>query len=133
MEFPIDASYISVVATANDISHLPAPLLSRFLCLEVLPPDAAGRRVMAETVYAELRVDEPYGKLFAESLLPDVADFAATQQVSGRDIKRAMRFAMERACLALENDAAEDQKLTLHPMHFRELRLSSTRRMGFTG
>lgn len=131
-ELAIDASYVSVIATANSIAHLPQPLLNRFMCLEILPPDAAGRRVVAATAYAELREDEPYGKLFSEQPCAEVLELIAQQLETGRDIKQAVRSGMQRACLNLQQGGVSAGSLILLPEHFVETR-ARARRFGFAG
>lgn len=133
VEIPIDASYVSVIATANEISHLPAPLLSRFICLDVSVLDIHGRRVMVEAVYAELREKEAFGSFFGASLANEVVALAASQQISGRDLKRMLRMAMQRACLAVPQGEKPLSPLILELAHFQDQRWQNSRRMGFTG
>lgn len=50
-----DASHILVVATANDLSRIAEPLLSRLLTVEVAAPTPAQRRQIAQAVFEGMR------------------------------------------------------------------------------
>ncbi len=58
-ELPIDASWFSWVATANDLERLPAPIKSRLVVLEVRRPTACELRQIGRKQYR--RLIEAYG------------------------------------------------------------------------
>ncbi len=105
-EVPLDASHATLIAMANDIEQLPAPLLSRFECIPVAPLDAAGRRVMVATVYRELWRENDYAGLLESEVDAAVVDQLAACGLNGRELKSAIAQAMEQACLALPLDGA---------------------------
>src|SRR6187549_390195 len=53
VELPIDASGAVWLATANEADHIPEPLLNRMAVYEIEPPDEAGARRIAQTIYSE--------------------------------------------------------------------------------
>lgn len=52
---PVDASFITWVATANDLSGIPAALLSRFKVFDITPPSRSQMRQVVATQYAAIR------------------------------------------------------------------------------
>jgi len=56
---PVDASYITWVATANDTSLLPAALLSRFKVFHIDPPSRDDMRRVIANQYRQLRQQAP--------------------------------------------------------------------------
>lgn len=117
---PINASYASYLATANSIEKLPLPLLSRFICVSIEPLDFEGRRKFAETVYAELREQEGYGAFFPDKMPPDlIGTLAGCDWLTGRELKREILQAMQRAC--------RDAPLGIKPKGELVLRLSHLR------
>ena len=54
-EVPIDAGNVIWIATANEAHAIPEPLLNRMNVYEIEPPDAAGARRIAQTIYDEIR------------------------------------------------------------------------------
>lgn len=61
-----NASYVTWIATANDLWHLPAPILSRFRVFHIQSPTAAQAleqaRSVAESVHARFNTFEPPAK-----------------------------------------------------------------------
>lgn len=56
---PLDASFITWVATANDLTDLPAALLSRFKVFHIAPPTRSQMRQVVATQYAAIRQQAP--------------------------------------------------------------------------
>src|SRR5215213_11016653 len=54
-EVPIDASGAVWLATANDASRIPEPILNRMAVYEIAPPDAQGAARIAQSIYREIR------------------------------------------------------------------------------
>jgi len=52
---PVDASYITWVATANNVTALPAALLSRFKVFDIAPPTREQMRRVVAAQYAAIR------------------------------------------------------------------------------
>src|SRR5712675_1807020 len=68
VELPIDASGAVWLATANDASRIPEPLVNRLTVYEIEPPDDAGSLRIARTIYGEVRNAHDWGRQFPESL-----------------------------------------------------------------
>src|SRR5256714_2488340 len=67
-EVPIDASGAVWLATANDPSRIPEPLVNRLTVYEIEAPDDAGSMRIARTIYSEVRNAHDWGRQFPESL-----------------------------------------------------------------
>jgi ATP-dependent Lon protease len=122
LSFPIDASKVIWVATANEADVIPRPLLSRFRVFHIQLPDREQGRRIAHSVYKNLRASADWGCVFPE-LLPDgVATLLATLS------PRAQR---QRLLDAFGN-AARDGRRFIHQGDIRELEPSSrASRIGF--
>lgn len=96
--FPIDASYISWVATANDTKAIPAPILSRLDVFEVPVPTIDVARRTALSVYKKVLRTEPWGVLFEGEPGEDVIDLMAS--MSPREASLAIGRAFGKACVA---------------------------------
>lgn len=113
-DVPIDVSYASYLATCNKIDDLPAPLLSRFICVNIQPLDYNGRCTFVNTVYKELCEQEKYGAFFTEILSQDtLSTLAEFEEMSGREIKRVILQGMQRACRAIIFGSKPDKSLVL--------------------
>lgn len=53
-ELPIDASWITWIATANEIANIPTPIQSRLIVFEIRSPTCAELRVIASHLYQSL-------------------------------------------------------------------------------
>ena len=72
VELPIDASGAVWLATANDASRIPEPLLDRLTVYEIEAPDAEGARAIALNIYRDIRDAHDWGKRFPER--PDATE-----------------------------------------------------------
>jgi len=131
IDIPLDISNASFIATANDISELPEPLLSRFHCIEVQPLDFSGRCKMVKTTYQELLEQEGFQGFLSPELAPGMLEaLAGCEELNGRELKREILLAMQRACRELK----VGQKKISVPLMAQHLRLPEvkvSRPMGF--
>ncbi|NLD68482.1 MAG: AAA family ATPase [Limnobacter sp.] len=97
-EIPLDCSEIAWVATANDASRIPEPILNRFNVYEIAPPDAQAARRIAGALYREIRNAHSWGEQFPETLDDDVADRMAG--VPPREMRRMLVGAFGNAKIA---------------------------------
>src|SRR5256884_9531582 len=72
VEIPIDASGVVWIATANDESRIPDPILNRMNVYEIESPDRNGSARIAQAIYGEIRGSHDWGKDFPERLPPEV-------------------------------------------------------------
>jgi ATP-dependent Lon protease len=87
-EVPIDCSDIVWIATANESSRIPGPILNRMNVYEIDPPDADGARRIAQSIYREIRDAHTWGRRFPESLSGAALDRLAG--LAPRDLRRAL-------------------------------------------
>lgn len=92
--FPVDASQVFWLATANDSNCLPAPLLSRFKVFDIGAPDGAQAAAIAQKIYQEMAA--------ALSGAPDCLPSTWAAQCAGcsvRDIRILLQQALGSAAL----------------------------------
>ena len=132
VDVPFNAAFASHLATANKIDELPEPLLNRFICVKIEPLDRQGRRTLVDTVYRELRTQQKYGAFFSEGI-PDktLTALAECEALNGRELKRELQQAIQRACRSIPLGYTEDQsaELTVEYLRLPEIKRSKT--MGF--
>jgi ATP-dependent Lon protease len=97
VEIPIDASNVVWIATANDESRIPEPILNRMNVYEIAPPDHDGSARIAQAIYHEVRTGHDWGKAFPERLADAVVDRLA--QSSPREMRRVLMNAFGNAKL----------------------------------
>ena len=106
VELPIDASGTVWLATANDASRIPAPLLSRLTVYEIDPPDEAGSLRIARTIYTEVRKAHDWGRQFPE--MPADDTLAKLASLPPREMRRAVQSAFGTAKLAGRSEMQPD-------------------------
>ncbi len=87
-EVPVDASDIVWVATANDASRIPEPILNRMNVYEIPPPTPEGARRIAQNLYREIRESHSWGAAFPEQAADPVLDRLA--EIAPREMRRAL-------------------------------------------
>jgi ATP-dependent Lon protease len=106
VELPIDASGAVWLATANDASRIPEPLVNRLTVYEIEAPDDAGSVRIARTIYSEVRNAHDWGRQFPESLSD-----SALERLAGlppREMRRAIQSAFGNAKLAGRSEVSAD-------------------------
>jgi len=98
IEIPIDASGVVWIATANDASRIPEPILNRMNVYEVQPPDEDGARRIAQSIYTEIRGSHDWGKPFPETPAAAVLDRLA--ELGPREMRRTIMNGFGNAKLA---------------------------------
>ena len=96
-EVPIDCSAVVWVATANDPSGIPDPILDRLAVFEVDAPDETGRRAIAARLYGEMRQGHDWGHRFPDEL--SEAALQALAEASPREMRRMLATAFGSARL----------------------------------
>lgn len=119
VELPIDASSVFWIATANDASRIPEPILNRVNVYEIERPDHDGAIRIAQAIYREIRDSHDWGKAFPPELDEGVLDRLA--ELSPREMRRAILNGFGNAKLAgrdeieaddvMENRAAKRQRI----------------------
>jgi ATP-dependent Lon protease len=119
-EVPLDCSDIVWIATANEASRIPEPILNRMNVYEIEPPDADGARRIAQSIYREIRDAHAWGRRFPERLEAPVLERLAG--LAPREMRRALVGAFGSARL--------DGRDTLAPEDLCE-RSARRQRIGF--
>jgi ATP-dependent Lon protease len=119
-EVPLDCSDIVWIATANEASRIPEPILNRMNVYEIEPPDADGARRIAQSIYREIRDAHAWGRRFPERLEAPVLERLAG--LAPREMRRALVGAFGSARL--------DGRDTLLPEDLLE-RSARRQRIGF--
>ena len=106
VELPIDASGAVWLATANDASRIPEPVLNRMAVYEIDAPDEAGARRIAQKIYSEIRNGHDWGRRFPEMPSDDTLDKLAA--MAPREMRRAVQSAFGTAKLAGRHEMQPD-------------------------
>jgi ATP-dependent Lon protease len=106
VEVPIDASGAVWLATANDASLVPEPLLNRLSVYEIEAPDAEGSARIAATIYAEIRTAHDWGRQFPEAPSQQALDKLAS--LAPREMRRALHSAFGNAKIAGRSELSPD-------------------------
>ena len=106
MELPIDASGAVWLATANEPSRIPEPLLDRLTVYEIDAPDAAGAARIARNIYREIRGAHDWGRKFPEE--PGESALAKLASLPPREMRRALQTAFGNAKLAGRSELSPD-------------------------
>lgn len=97
-EIPINASEMVWVATANQMHHIPDPILNRMNVYQIQPPDLEASRHIAQSIYHEIRSSHNWGARFPEIIDDPALDVLA--QHKPREMRRLILHAFGNACLA---------------------------------
>ena len=106
VELPIDASGAVWLATANDASRIPEPLLDRLNVYEIDAPDAEGSRAIALSIYSDIRSSHDWGRQFPE--VPSEAALAKLASLAPREMRRALQAAFGTAKLSARSELGAD-------------------------
>src|SRR5919109_2085925 len=98
VELPIDASGAVWLATANDPSRIPEPLVNRLTVYEIDAPDETGSARIALTIYSEIRNAHDWGRQFPET--PGESALEKLASLQPREMRRALHAAFGNAKLA---------------------------------
>lgn len=121
VDLPIDASNVLWIATANDASRIPEPILNRMNVYEIPQPDHDGAVRIAQAIYSEIRNGRDWGSQFPPSLHADVLDRLA--ELSPREMRRAIMNGFGNAKLAGRDEIEVDD--------VGETRAAKRQRIGF--
>jgi ATP-dependent Lon protease len=120
-EVSIDCTEVVWIATANDASCIPDPILNRMNVYEIPPPDDEGVRRIGRSLYREIRADHEWGKQFPEEPGADVLERLA--DFKPREMRRLLMGAFGSAKL--------DGRRELVPDDVQGERAKRRQRIGF--
>lgn len=108
-EVPIDCSGAIWIATANDASRIPDPILNRMNVYPIDPPDEAGARRIGLNLYCALRGESRWGDRFPEAPSSAVLDRLA--RLAPREMRRVLLQGFGNARLSQRHELRiEDMK-----------------------
>lgn len=93
LEIELDASHVVWVATANEVSHIPEPLLSRMKYFEIRKPDTSAMLNIIHNIYQIILKESTYGCLLDEQLPEDTLDILIEFE------PRSAKKLLEEACM----------------------------------
>lgn len=113
----IDASKVSWIATANDISKIPVPILSRFHCIEIKLPEDKYIHAIASSVLKEVLDEQKssWGSLFSGELTSEVV--ALLKNMSPRDIRLVLKRSLGLIAMNYTNENALFNAKSFEPLH----------------
>lgn len=91
-DFSIDASHVNWIATANELTSIPDPILSRLTVLHIPSPTPKQVGSIAQSIYARLRDEASWGNAFIDKLDIDVLE--KLQTLDPRSLGLALRRAL---------------------------------------
>jgi len=106
VEVPIDASGAVWLATANDASRIPEPLLNRLNVYEIDAPDAEGSLRIAASIYHEVRSTHDWGRKFPEELSQSALEKFAS--LPPREMRRSIHAAFGNAKIAARDEISPE-------------------------
>lgn len=121
VELPIDASSAMWIATANDASRIPEPILNRMNVYEIDAPDRSGAARIAVAIYAEIRNSHEWGRRFPER--PGDSVIEKLSALTPREMRRTIQSAFGNAKIAGRDE--------LHPEDVSDGRGGRKSRIGF--
>lgn len=124
LNIPINASHILYTATANNLDCIPAPLLSRFMVINIDDVKGEHHKVVSQSIYRSVLKKESMESAFINYLSDDVC--LALEPFSPREVKKKLLRAMAKT-------AYRQQKIKSLSMDVCDLDLavSEEKRMGF--
>lgn len=113
VEIPIDTSDAVWIATANEETRIPEPILNRMNVYHIEPPDHDGAMRIALSIYAEIRSSHDWGQRFPET--PATAVLAQLAEFSPREMRRVVFNAFGNAKLAGREEVEESDIVESRP------------------
>ena len=106
VEVPINASGAVWLATANDASRIPEPLLSRLSIYQIDAPDEEGSARIAASIYREVRNAHDWGRKFPEAPSPSSLEKLAS--LPPREMRRSIHAAFGNAKIERRDEIRPD-------------------------
>jgi len=98
LDVELNATCFNWMATCNDASKIPVPILDRFRVIEARSPTAAERYGIARLIYQDMLSENQWGARFVRKLSSNVASqLAECEDVSVRGMRNALYMAAAKA------------------------------------
>lgn len=98
LRLPINASYVTWIATCNDVNEIDAPLRSRFKNFHISPPDKEQALAVVRSVHKALRSSEDWAQAFEPELSIEVVEMLLCR--TPREIRQTLEDAYAQAAAA---------------------------------
>lgn len=111
---PLDCSYVNWIATANNLSSIPDPILDRFLVVNIPSPSKEQMIKIASSVYNDIINDpkNPWGERFHDKLDDDILDGLSGN--TPRQINRILLSTMGKVALKeMDKNRPEDSLISI--------------------
>jgi ATP-dependent Lon protease len=105
-DIPLNCSDIVWIATANEASRIPEPILNRMNVYEIAPPDASGARRIASSIYSDIRESHHWGRAFPQT--PSAAVLERLSAIAPREMRRELVGAFGNARLESRDEISPD-------------------------
>jgi Cdc6-like AAA superfamily ATPase len=99
LEVGTNCAHIVWVGTANNLSKIPVPILSRFTVIEVNSPTHEQMKNIVESIYRKVRQNYPWGKQFSEKLPVSVTNTIVESGLAPRLMQKELIAACGKAVL----------------------------------
>lgn len=99
LEVGTNCAHIVWVGTANNLSKIPAPILSRFTVIEVSSPTPEQMNNIVESIYRKVRQNHPWGRKFCEALPVSVTRKIVESGLAPRLVQKELIAACGKAVL----------------------------------
>lgn len=133
LETPVNCGFIIWVATANELQHIPEPILSRFAVIEVRQPNPSQMKKVLQSIYRKMLREHDWGAKFSDILSESVIDKVICSELAPRLIQRELIGACGRAALNRTRENEDKSYYQLNPDDFQPRPAGGVRqvRMGF--
>lgn len=125
----LDCSAINWIATANNLSNIPTPFITRMYSHKIGYPSLEQMPAIVNSIWEDMRNQESWGLNFDQTISNDIANSLYAPNRSLREIKRLLRLSFGNAAMENRYDILTDDLQTA-------IRLSTTKRnkrgIGFT-
>jgi ATP-dependent Lon protease len=126
---PVDASHINHFATANDLSKIDAPMLSRFTVIRIGDVEGQHHRAVTQSIYKSLIKQNGYEKTF-KSTMSDKT-FEKLESLAPRQVKIVLLRAMANAAFHNNNKKILEIKEENLVFDFKKTEIENRVPMGF--
>jgi len=127
-EVPIDASKLSIIATANETKCIPEAILSRFTIIEIEALEKCQTEVVISSIYNDLWSGVHHKNVFSNSLSKDVV--IELKCYTPRQIKQVLQNALASAAYRMTLSKTKDL-IRILPVDLQHIDLEESNPMGF--
>jgi len=127
-EIPIDASKLSIIATANDISCIPEAILSRFTIIEIESLEKYQTEIVISSIYKDLWNEIHHKTVFSKSLREEVVQ--ELKAYTPRQIKQILQNGLASAAFRM-SFCKSKELIRIHPKDLQHIELEQDNPIGF--